>query len=125
MPKKMIDPESFPQAAAMWHAEKNAPRLITDYKPGSHIKVWWHCDAGHSWQASVFSVTLGGCGCPYCNKMRALPGETDLVTTNPEIAAQWDYEKNGELSPSNVLPASHEKIWWRCELGHSWQAAPF
>lgn len=92
---------------------------------GSHRKVWWICGEGHEWEAMVVSVAIGACGCPYCMGYRAIPGETDLVTLAPEVAEQWDHEKNGGLDPGTVSPASHDRVWWRCGLGHSWQAAVF
>ena len=109
----------------IWHAERNGSLHLERVSHGSHKKAWWRCEKGHEWQAPVFSVVIEGCGCPYCNGKKAISGETDLATTHPEIARQWDAEKNGSLDPTQMLPSSHEKVWWRCELGHSWQAAPF
>lgn len=40
----------------------------------------------------------------------------------PELAAQWDYEKNGDLTPNSVSYGSHLKVWWKCSIcGHSYQ----
>jgi hypothetical protein len=30
--------------------------------------------------------------------------------------------KNGDLTPEDVTPGSHKKVWWVCEKGHEWQA---
>lgn len=109
----------------LWHPQRNGDLRPVDLTAGSHKKVWWQCEHGHEWEAPVFSVVLEDCGCPYCAKKKVLPGETDLATVNPEVAAEWDYEKNGLLDPRSILPLTHKKVWWRCELGHSWQAAPF
>lgn len=115
----------YPEIAAMWDVEKNASLKPSAVTPGSKAKVWWRCERGHSWQTVVYSVTLEKCGCPYCMGQKAIPGESDIVTMCPEVAAQWDEEKNGELDPQTILPSSHEKVWWKCELGHSWQAMPY
>ena len=61
--------------------------------------------------------------CPVCAGKVVIPGENDLATLYPEIAAQWDGEKNGELTAEMVSPYSNRKAWWRCREGHSWQAA--
>ncbi|HJF52260.1 MAG TPA: zinc-ribbon domain-containing protein [Butyricicoccus pullicaecorum] len=45
-----------------------------------------------------------------------------MASQFPEIAAQWHPEKNGILTPQQVTPCSNRKIWWKCELGHSYQA---
>ena len=90
---------------------------------GSRTRVWWNCEAGHRWRAAVYSVTEGS-GCPYCAGKLASPGETDLATVRPDMLEEWDYELN-DMSPTVILPSTHEKVWWKCGLGHSWQAAVF
>lgn len=114
-----------PKAAKLWDTEKNGMLTPDQVTPGSKIKVWWKCEKGHSWKTAVFSVAQEGCGCPYCAGVKAIPGETDIATVAPKVVAQWDNEKNGDLDPRTILPSSHEKIWWKCELGHSWQAMPY
>ena len=44
----------------------------------------------------------------------------NIAVKNPELAAQWHPTKNGSLTPSDVTPWSHKKIWWVCERGHEW-----
>ena len=50
-------------------------------------------------------------------------GENDLATVFPQLARQWDQERNGALTPQQVSPYSNRAVWWRCGLGHSWHAA--
>jgi hypothetical protein len=107
-----------------WDGTRNGSLDPGGVTVGSHRKVWWRCGRGHSWEAAVYSVTVSGSGCPYCMGKAALPGENDLATLFPNLANQWDYEKNPG-KPEEILPGAHEKVWWRCSLGHSWQAAPF
>ncbi len=47
------------------------------------------------------------------------PGVNDLNTYSPEIAAEWDYQRNGELTPDKVMPFSNRKVWWQCAMGAS------
>lgn len=47
---------------------------------------------------------------------------TDLHTLFPSIAAQWYREKNGPLTPETVSPYSNRRVWWRCDMGHPYQA---
>ena len=35
---------------------------------------------------------------------------------------EWDAARNGGLTPSDVSFGSHQKVWWQCSKGHSWQA---
>lgn len=113
----------FPALAAQWDYEKNDGVTPDQVAPSANRRVWWNCDRGHTWLASVAARAFGGTGCPYCTNTKVLPGFNDLATVRPLVAAQWDAEQNGALTARDVLPGSHRKVWWRCSLGHSWQAA--
>ena len=45
-----------------------------------------------------------------------------MQTVNSALTKEWNYEKNGDLTPSDVLPNSGKKVWWKCSEGHEWQA---
>ena len=107
---------------AEWDAEKNAPLTPWTVSYGSAAQVWWRCERGHEWQARISSRFGGRTGCPVCAGRRVIPGETDLATLYPQIAAQWHPEKNGDLTPDKVRPQSNRSVWWRCENGHEWQS---
>jgi len=113
----------YPDLAKEWNHEKNGDLKPSDCKPGSNKKVWWICSDGHEWQTKVYHRTSRGTGCPYCAGNFVLPGENDLLTLFPEIAAEFDVSKNGELAPSELCGKSGKKVWWICEKGHSWQAS--
>ena len=113
---------THPHLIKMWSGKNTlSPTEVT---AASHRKAWWVCEKGHEWETTVAVVAVEGCGCPYCAGRLAIPGETDLATVRPDLMEQWDAEKN-RISPSDLLPSSHDKVWWRCELGHSWQAMVF
>lgn len=114
---------THPQLLTQWSAGNTlSPTEVT---AGSHRRVLWVCGKGHEWEARVVTVAVDGSGCPYCAGKRAIPGETDLATLRPDMMAQWDVEKNAGLDPRELLPSSHEKVWWKCDLGHSWRAMIF
>jgi len=46
----------------------------------------------------------------------------NLAITHPEIAAEWNYAKNGELIPEIFVGNTNKKVWWKCKKGHEWQA---
>ena len=106
---------------SQWHHEKNGSLRCTDVTAGSHQKVWWICDQGHTWQAVVKNRSNGN-GCPYCSGRKAWPGENDLATVDPQLARQWHPTENGALTPEQVTARSSKKVWWRCAHGHEWQA---
>ena len=112
----------FPELAAQWHPTQNGALSPEQVSPGTRRKVWWICEKGHVWQASVVSRTSDGCGCPVCSGKQVLAGDNDLASNFPGIAAEWHPEKNGALTPSQVAPASNRKVWWRCEQGHTYAA---
>ncbi len=113
----------FPDLAGQWHPSRNGPLSPSQVAPGTHKKVWWLCEKGHAWQASVASRTQGGSGCPVCSGRQVLAGDNDLASSFPAIAAQWHREKNGPLLPCQVTPSSNRKVWWCCEKNHPYQAA--
>lgn len=103
-----------------WDYEKNAPLTPDQVSSASAKKVWWKCAKGHSWKAALHSRHTQKSGCPYCSGREAIPGETDLQTRFPEIAAEWHPTKNGDLTPGTVGAFSGRKVWWRCPLGHDY-----
>lgn len=105
-----------------WDQERNGNLTPDGISYGSKKKVWWHCERGHVWKASVTSRTCGGSRCPYCAGIKPIPGKTDFASCYPELAAQWHPVKNGSLTPDTVLPGSNRKVWWICPKGHEWQA---
>ena len=114
---------SFPEVAKEWNYEKNEGLSPTDVTPGSKKKVWWKCKLGHEWQSEINKRTKRQNGCPFCSGHRILTGFNDLATTNPELAEEWDYEKNGEKTPYNLSRGHSTKVWWKCKAGHGWLAS--
>jgi hypothetical protein len=110
-----------PTLAREWHPVKNNKLTLRDVTPGSNKKVWWICDKGHEWEAAV-SNRNNGRGCPYCAG-RNVCDDNCLQTINPTLAREWHPVKNGKLTPRDVTPSSHKKVWWVCVKGHEWEAA--
>lgn len=38
------------------------------------------------------------------------------------ILDEWNYEKNSTLTPEVISFASNKKVWWKCKMGHEWEA---
>lgn len=111
-----------PDLAKEWDYEKNAPLSPREVVGGSNKKVWWICPKGHSFE-SIINDRNKGIGCHYCSNLRVLEGFNDLVTTNPDLASEWDIEKNAPLKPVEVIAGSPKNVWWICPLGHSYRAS--
>ena len=110
-----------------WDHAANAHLGEVVIKPHSHRKVWWRsgwCKTGqpHRWQATV-SHRSHGTGCPYETGKAVCPCN-DLAHSHPEVAAEWDWEANGERTPETVTASSsNTKAAWRCgRCGHTWSA---
>lgn len=94
--------------------------LTLDSKmPTLNQKVFWTCEHGHTWEMSFLS-RIKGTGCPICSGRKVLKGYNDLLSKNPTIAEEWDYEKNIE-TPDNITYGSSKVVWWKCKYGHSWE----
>ena len=106
-----------------WDFEKNNAEGISPYSisSGSGKKVYWLCKKGHSYLQAICNRSKR-VGCPYCAGKKVLQGYNDLTTTNPQLAMEWNYEKNGELTPEKISAGSGKKVWWKCKEGHEWSA---
>ncbi len=111
----------YPELAQEWsNRNPDAPEAVS---PGMNAKRWWTCPkCSREYQATLSNRTRSHSGCPYCSHLRVTP-ETCLAAKYPEIAAQWDQEKNAPLKPTDVLPGTGKRVWWKCSQGHSWQTA--
>ena len=49
--------------------------------------------------------------------------EDSLEYCNKSIAKEWHKTKNGSLTPKDVVPGSHKKVWWVCSKKHNWEAS--
>lgn len=114
----------FPALVGEWDVVKNGSLKPSEVSAGTHRKCWWICKAGHSYLASPTNRTSRNSNCPICLNQQVLAGYNDLESNYPEILAEWDYEKNLELLPSQIVTRSEKKVWWKCNLGHSWKTSP-
>lgn len=111
----------YPEIAKEWRYRENRPLRPENVAAHSHKKVWWKCEKNHKWQATISSRTRGHNGCPICSNRVVLQGFNDLETLDPETAKLWNYEKNGDLKPSQVSIGCNKRVWWKCEKGHEYQ----
>ncbi len=110
-----------PNLAKEWCYERNKGLTPMEVMPNGNKKVWWKCNKGHAWQATINNRNNGR-GCPYCAGKKVLKNFNDLKTVNPSLSKEWNYNKNGDLKPEQVSANSGKKVWWKCSKGHEWQA---
>lgn len=109
----------YPDLLREWDYQKNTVKPDT-VAPANAKKYWWLCPKGHSYEAAVSSRTRLKTGCPYCANQKLLKGFNDFETLYPDLALEWDYEKNEGKKPSDYISGSETYAWWKCRKGHSW-----
>lgn len=110
----------YPFVKDIWNYSRNIGIDPEKCTGKSHRVVWWICSNGHEWESKISHITDGHT-CPYCSGQRSIVGVNDIKTTNPQLAKEWDYEKN-TIPTETVMQSSGKKYWWKCQYGHSWQA---
>ena len=109
---------THPDIAAEWDYCNNAKKP-TEIVAGCNKKAHWICPQGHHYVSTINSRTSNGSGCKYCAGQAVLIGFNDLETISPELAKEWDYEKNTD-KPTDYTAFSGHKAAWKCQSGHSW-----
>jgi hypothetical protein len=70
-----------PELASEWHPNKNGKLLPAHVAVRSNKKVWWICEKGHEWKASVDKRSVGR-GCPVCNESRLEKNVANILGVN-------------------------------------------
>ena len=111
---------NYPEIAKQWHPTKNGD-LTPDGVLTNTTKVfWWLCENGHHFQSNCNQRVTARVTCPYCSGYRIGQGNS-LADKFPDVAAEWDYKKNGIVTPDQIAPKSDGKHWFKCKLGHSYR----
>ena len=115
----------FPNIACDWHPRKNGDISPSQVGAKVHRKAWWKCPEGpdHEWEASVYTRTRNGTGCPFC-RGKSVSVTNSLAALYPDIAAEWHPGRNDKLTPDQVSAGSNKLVWWSCSKGsdHEWQS---
>lgn len=106
-----------PILAKQWHP-KNALKP-TEVSRCCNKKVWWICNEGHEWEASIGNRSKNR-NCPYCGNKK-ISATNSLMAKNADLCKEWHPTKNGNLTPNMVFPGAKRKVWWICNKGHEWE----
>jgi len=117
--------DTNPELIDQWDIELNHGLKPENFSAGSGQIVKWTCNKGHTWSVGIKRRSRGE-GCPYCDGKRVAK-ENSLAVKSPIIADQWNYDRNGELTPDQVTYKSKKKVWWICPTDpkHEWQAVVY
>lgn len=121
--------ELRPDIAKEWHPVKNEGCAPAMFPCGSDFKAWWICPNCNSEYESAISKRVSGTACPKCGreKQAATRRRNCALRSggikDARLLEEWNYEKNGKVTPKDFAPNSGVKVWWRCKTcGHEWQA---
>lgn len=113
--------EEHPEFEVYYDKEKNE-RPFNSYSNMSNEIVWWKCDDGHSFQWSILNFSrLGRFECSVCINKLFIPGENDLESQYPDLAAEFDVLKNGIGADMIAFADTNDDTWWKCSEGHEFQ----
>jgi hypothetical protein len=82
---------AYPAMAKEWHPTKNGDLTSDGVPPKSGKRVWWQCDKGHEWKATV-SHRINGTGCPICSN-RTADLSNCLASTHPALLTNGTYAR--------------------------------
>lgn len=110
----------YPEIAKQWHPKnKKKPNEVTAHS-GDTVKWLLLYDNEEKnqhfifeWEARIADRTTSGNGCPYIHGNKVFKGFNDLVSLYPEIAKQWNYEKNIGIDINNMTANSPKKVFWK------------
>lgn len=93
-------------------------RLFKSYSFKSNDKVWWICEKGHSFERAICNAVIANSfECSICTNKQLAVGINDLASQFPELAAEFDCERN-KITPDQVIQNSMTEYWWHCKEGH-------
>lgn len=95
---------------------------------GRHGNFWWKCKNGHNFKTSIWNMKAAfdrkseSQGCPYCSGMFVTKKNSLQTKADPLLLVEWNYRKNGDLTPSKLMAGSNKMVWWKCsKCGYEWE----
>ena len=52
--------------------------------------------------------------------------EKEYISDNAALLAEWDWDRNTAIGrfPETTSRGVDKKVYWKCALGHRWEATP-
>ncbi len=122
---------NFPDLALEWNYSKNGTITPEQVSAHSNHSVWWKCrECGYEWKANINARARGN-GCKKCADAKLgekiavakLAKNGSLLDHHPQLAEEWNYARNGTITPEIITAHNNRKVWWVCKIcGHEWRA---
>ncbi len=105
-----------------WDYSLNEEVTPYDVSRSSNKPFYWKClKCGNTWKARPNSRTrTRNSGCPYCSGRKVLDGKNDLAALFPDIASEWNFDRN-EKEPTDYCAHSSCVVWWKGACKHEWK----
>lgn len=125
--RKQTYAEQYPELLPLFDEEKNGRTLASIVSSESNtVKFWWNCQVcGNSFQSRLHSMIVSQKtstkGCPYCSRMKLLPGES-FAEVHKDLMAEYDPANT--IDPFTVFPTRNDAVSWICPNNpeHKWVA---
>lgn len=114
-PKKSLK-FKFPKVSKMWNYKLNNPLKPENFSPGSDYYVWWKCDKGHEWEATIKNIVRQKTKC-----FRCYQESNTIIKKFPYLINDVNPKKNNGLDISLLQIGSRKQVWWICKFGHEWK----
>jgi len=122
--------ENSPELARYWHPTRNGELTADKVMLQSNNIVWWKCiECGFEWENKISDQAKRKNICQKCAVIKSsknlllIKGVNDLKTRHPKLVREWNYEKNINIQPDEVMEYSNKSVWWKCEkCDNEWRA---
>ncbi len=120
----------YPKLALEYDYERNKEKLEDLSLSKRRNSFYWKCsECGHEWKASIAS-RINSSYCPKCASKVGIKTRINnyiqkhgsIKTNYPELAKEWNYEKNKDILPELTTCNNKKVVWWKCsKCGHEWE----
>lgn len=99
-------------------AKERKGTLLSKAYISAKTKLRWRCQEGHIWLANPNAIK-NGAWCPKCGRQRAAEKRRDSIENMKALARS----RKGYCLSRNFQD-NITKLKWKCQYGHTWEAAP-
>lgn len=109
-----------PELAKEW-SPNNSDTADLHQKISGDYALWICPRCKGEYSAKIQNRQVGDDACPYCNGLHVWKGFNDLITTHPDLAAEWS-EKNEDSADKYYKSATAYVLWHCFECGGDYRA---
>lgn len=116
---------THPKISKEWDYKRNYPLTPKDVTWGSDKPAWWICKkCDYNWNTkNLKQRTFMNTGCPNCAG-QTVNDKNRFTIAYPNIAKEWNFEKNDKNNPEDFSYGTPKKFWWKCSVcSHEWKCS--